>query len=105
MIIDITTSDQLQQLIQQNEKVIIKFSTTTCGPCKSYNPIYEKYASEVEGVVVASSVLDLYPDLLAFVKEELGLTTVPTTIAYQDQQIIKKLNGAQNLATLNSIFQ
>ena len=107
-VINITTTDQLQQLTEQHEQVVIKFSTTTCSPCKAYNPIFNKYEEILReaqsNIIVASVVLDTYPELMTFAKAELGLNSVPVTIAFNNNQIIKKLNGTQSLQTLNSLF-
>ena len=107
-VITITTTDQLQQLTAQHKQVVIKFSTTTCGPCKAYNPIFNKYdeilRDSQSDIIVASSVLDTYPDVMGFAKTELGLSSIPVTVVYQDNVVIKKLNGPQNLQTLNSLF-
>lgn len=104
-IINITSVQQLEEFLQTTGNLVIKFSTTTCSPCKSYNPIFKKYSQEVEDVLVAESILDTSDsDLLDYVKDKLSLTSVPTTIAIKDKQILKTLGGALSLNTLNSLF-
>jgi len=50
MVQDLTT-DNLSQLIQDNQTVVVQYSATWCGNCRIMKPKFKKLASEKNDVV------------------------------------------------------
>ena len=44
------TSQNFNQVINENERVLVDFFATWCGPCKMLAPIVEKLAEEEEKI-------------------------------------------------------
>ncbi|WP_439130570.1 thioredoxin family protein [Polaribacter sp.] len=44
------TADNLQEIVNENEKVVVQYSATWCGNCRIMKPKFKKLASENEGV-------------------------------------------------------
>lgn len=52
MLVDLST-DTLQDLIAQNDKVVVQFSASWCGNCRIMKPKFKKLASENESITFA----------------------------------------------------
>ena len=42
------TGDTLQQIIQENDKVMVQYGATWCGNCRIMKPKFKKLAAENE---------------------------------------------------------
>ncbi|WP_199153484.1 co-chaperone YbbN [Chromobacterium sp. ASV23] len=58
---------------------VVKFSTSWCGPCKSYAPVFQKAAQELQGDYSFAEVLPEEVDFRSY-----GVASVPTTIVFVD---------------------
>ncbi|MDG1041098.1 MAG: thioredoxin family protein [Polaribacter sp.] len=45
------TADNLQEIVNQNKKVVVQYSATWCGNCRIMKPKFKKLASENEDTV------------------------------------------------------
>lgn len=54
---NITTLQQLEDIIANNEKVTLDIGATWCGPCRNYAPTFEEVAKEYQGKVVFCKVV------------------------------------------------
>jgi len=81
------SSKELQEKINNGEKVIIKLSGEWCGPCQMLKPIFDKVEKEnTTGVQLFSVDVDDNRDFAV----SLGVRSVPT---------IKVFNGGENVET------
>ena len=79
---------ELDELIK-NDKVLVDFFATWCGPCKMIGPNIEKLAQENDDVIVIKVDVDKQPDIAAVY----GVQTIPTLIAFKSGKIINKKIG------------
>jgi len=54
---NITTLQQLEDIIAKNENVAVDIGATWCGPCRNYAPTYEEVAEGYKGRVVFCKVV------------------------------------------------
>ncbi|MFT3795849.1 thioredoxin family protein [Flavobacterium sp.] len=61
MLIELT-DDTLQQLVENNEKVVVQYSASWCGNCRIMKPKFKKLATENENITFAIVDAELYPE-------------------------------------------
>ena len=81
------SSVDLQQKINNGDKVIVDFHATWCGPCKLMKPTFEKLTTENTSEV---QMYTMDVDLNREIAISLGIRSVPT---------IKILNGGEVVET------
>jgi len=79
---------EFDELIK-NDKVLVDFFATWCGPCKMIGPNIEKLAEENADATVIKIDVDKYPEIAA----EYGVQTIPTLIAFKKGQIVNQKIG------------
>ena len=73
-----------------NEKVLVDFFATWCGPCKMLGPELEKLANNVEDDVIIIKVdVDQHPELAS----QYRIQSVPTLIRFNKGKIIQQVAG------------
>lgn len=88
-IIELEKSEQLDQLLKQHQSVILYFSTTWCGPCKTMWPLLQQVLLELPGVVCIKVDGDKFRNLV----QKYAVTGYPTFIMLKDTKQ-DKMSGA-----------
>ena len=76
---------QFDELIK-NDKVLVDFFATWCGPCKMIGPNIEKLAQENDDITVIKVDVDKYPEIAALY----SVQTIPTLISFKESKIVNK---------------
>jgi thioredoxin len=79
------SSVDLQQKINNGDKIIVEFWAEWCGPCRMMKPIFEKVATE------NSSDVQMYTmniDQNQGVAAALGIRSIPTVKMFNANQVI-----------------
>ena len=79
-----------EKVINSEGLVLVYFSASWCGPCKTFGPIVEELAEENTHVQVFKMDAD---DCTNKVKE-LGIKGIPTLLLFKDGQIVNRSTGA-----------
>lgn len=90
-----------KQQVDNNETVVIKVSSPTCGPCKVMQPMFDKLSSDYPSnyyVNLESNEDD--PELSDYIKNELKVSTVPTFIVLHKGVEINRVVGAKPYSQL-----
>jgi len=91
----ITRNDtDIQQLLDENQRVIIMFSASWCGPCKVLKPKVDKISFENSDIVFA------YIDLETGEKfsQKMKVQAVPTVIGFHNSKVVETLIGPSDSA-------
>jgi len=56
------TEDNLQEIVNGNDKVIVQYSATWCGNCRIMKPKFKKLASENENVTFVIADAEKFPE-------------------------------------------
>lgn len=56
------TTDNLQEIVSQNNKVIVQYSATWCGNCRIMKPKFKKLASENENITFVLADAEKFPE-------------------------------------------
>jgi thioredoxin 1 len=84
------TGTTIEQAIKENEIVLVDFWAEWCGPCKRFGPVFEA-SSEVHPDVLHAKVDTEAEQALA---GELGITSIPTLMAFRDGILVFNQAGA-----------
>lgn len=79
------------KILENNNVVIVKFSATWCGPCRTMEPIVESVASQLENKAKVMSIdVEEEPDLATKYK----IRNVPTILYFKNEELKDKSVGA-----------
>lgn len=87
-VIEITSKQQLNQLLQQYPVVILDIYGTYCGPCKAMKSTYESMADKYTSQQVVFTYLNVETNIISNVKG------VPTLQVFHNGNMIEEILGA-----------
>ncbi|MFN1218905.1 thioredoxin family protein [Chryseobacterium kwangjuense] len=91
------TEDTLQNIVNDNEKVVVQYGATWCGNCRIMKPKFKKLASENEEIPF------LYVDAEKL-PESRKLATVdnlPTFAVFKNGQLVNQVQSNQAESLIN----
>lgn len=77
----------------------VKITSPFCGPCKTYAPIFDKFAQDNSDVKCFT--INGMEEVNTSIKY--GIRNVPVTIIFKDGIEVKRLNGSQTQESLEKI--
>lgn len=92
--------DTLQDLVNQNDKVIVQYSASWCGNCRIMKPKFKKMASENEHVTFVLIDAEQNPES----RKLANVSNLPTFATFVNGQLVNQsqTNKAEVLAELVS---
>jgi thioredoxin 1 len=99
MVHEVTTQDEFNQTLSQNEVVIYDFFATWCGPCRAIAPQVQKFADEFTNVKVFKLDIDKVPS----VAQSQKISAMPTFKLYKNGQEVSEVVGA-NPPAIKALF-
>ncbi|MFJ6722483.1 thioredoxin family protein [Streptomyces sp. NPDC091259] len=90
--INVTSAEQFNTLLQTNPKVIVDFTAVWCGPCTLIKPKFEGFSTEWEYSTIRFAVIDV--DQVPDVSEKAGVRAMPTFQTYLNGEKKGELLGA-----------
>lgn len=97
MKLDITN---FQDTIENESRpVLVKFSAAWCGPCKSYAPVFDKFAEDNTSVACFSVDCDESRDLA----EEFDIMSIPCTLLFKNGDLVQKKQGKLSVSQLEEL--
>ena len=95
------TTDNIYEVIENNEIVIIDFWAPWCGPCISFSPIFEKVATQHSNVTFAKVNTEEQEEIAA----HLQIFSIPNIMVFKEKALIYNQAGAKNEDALNALVQ
>ncbi len=96
----ITTKEEFEQLINNNNNVIIDFYANWCNPCKMLSPIIEEVAKEKENITFVKVDVDQASEL----SELFGVMSIPTVVYIKNQKMaLRELGFKPKITILENI--
>lgn len=97
----VITKENFENEILTDGKAIIDFWAPWCGPCQMLTPIIEELAEELKGQIKVCKVnVDEQPELAS----QYGVMSIPTLVALEDGELIKKTVGVQSKENIVKMF-
>ena len=88
-VIHITKENFEETVLNAQDKVLLDFWATWCGPCKMIAPVIEEIAEENEHLIVGKIDVDEQRDLAI----QFGITSIPTLVLMEKGQKTAQLLG------------
>lgn len=94
------TVDKVIELQKDGKKILVDFWAKWCMPCKQLIPRLENLESQYPNVVFVKVDIDENMDHVL----NLGITSVPTVMVYDGENLIKRMTGAQQESVYKEIL-
>lgn len=99
-VVVISNRDELVSLLNDNAKVVLKFTAPAwCVPCQRLAPHYKAAAEQSQDVVFASIDVDEHNGLAV----EYAVQGVPTVLLYEDGLYVKDLKERTAIKLINEL--
>jgi thioredoxin 1 len=95
------TSIELQEKINNGEKIIVDFHGLWCGPCKMMKPIFEKVANDNDTEV---QLYTMDVDLNTEMAVSLGIRSIPVIKIFDDGQLVDSKLGVLNETQIKELI-
>lgn len=99
MLLTATTNAELDEILQNNEKVVLDFYAEWCGPCKLMLPVFSRLADNDEIVGVKINVEEASELSVRF-----GIRSIPVLAYIKNGEVIEKTVGAKDEETIRTTF-
>lgn len=77
-------ADFTTRVLQSAKPVVVDFSATWCGACKTMKPVFEEISSELNDVTFVSVDVDVVPSLAA----KYNISGIPTFICFKNGTMV-----------------
>ncbi|MEG2337847.1 MAG: thioredoxin [Clostridium sp.] len=81
-----------KEVIKSDKPVLVDFWAQWCMPCKMLSPVIEEVAKSLGGEV---QVVKVNIDESPMSASQLGITSIPTMVLFNDGKIVEKIVGFQ----------
>lgn len=104
-VVNITTAQQLEDIITKNEKVVIDIGAIWCGPCREYAPLFEEVAKDYKEQIVFCKVIldkiDYKEDRK--ISEKYQVMYIPKTVLFKNGKEIHSFFGVRDKDVLKEL--
>lgn len=90
-IINLTSENFEQEVINSDQTVLIDFYANWCGPCRILLPVIEEIAEEVQDKKICKVNVDEQPGLA----QRFSVTTIPTLIVMKNGKAVSTSVGVK----------
>lgn len=99
-IIHVTKENFEEMVLKAENKVLLDFWATWCGPCQMIAPVLEEIATEREDITVAKVDVDKEMELAI----QFGIASIPTLVVMDKGQAVNKLIGFRPKADIEKLL-
>jgi len=91
---EVHSEDDLDKVVSQaDEPVMVEFTTTWCGPCKLFGPIYDQMALDYGGKAKFLKVTVNENEATKNLGKRYNVRSIPSFLLFQNNEIIAQEHG------------
>ncbi|PJR05129.1 thioredoxin family protein [Avrilella dinanensis] len=79
--------DNLQEIVNGNEKVAVQYAASWCGNCRIMKPKFKKLSTEKEGITFVIADAEKFPES----RKLASVTNLPTFAIFQDGKLVSEV--------------
>ena len=95
-VINLTTENFEEEVLNAKEPVLVDFWATWCGPCQTMGPVVDELAQELTDVKVGKVNVDEQMVLA----REYKVMSIPTFLVFKDGKVAERTLGVQEKSEL-----
>ena len=95
-VINLTTENFEEEVLNAKEPVLVDFWATWCGPCQTMGPVVDELAQELTDVKVGKVNVD---EQMALAREY-KVMSIPTFLVFKDGKVAERTLGVQEKSEL-----
>ena len=99
--VKVTNENFEKEVINSNQKVIVDFFATWCGPCQMLAPVLSEIAEEYKDKI---KVCKINVDEEQELAEKYEVVSIPTLVIFENGQPVKKSVGYISKSELEKLF-
>lgn len=92
----IENSNDFDQLLRDNERLLVDFYADWCGPCQMMAPVLEELAAENDEATIVKVDIEAVPQM----STRYNVSSIPTFITLVSGEIRERFVGVQEKAVL-----
>ncbi|MBP9988208.1 MAG: thioredoxin [Ruminococcus sp.] len=92
--------NNLDEIIQNNTKIILDCYAPWCSSCKMLLPVFEELSAEENHVKFCKINIDENPD----VSERFDVMSIPTVLFFENGELKNRQSGLKNKEELKRLF-
>ena len=97
------TDTEFQDLLNSNEKVVVKYYADWCGNCRLFSPKYKRLATQPEFANV--TFLDVNAEVSPEARKAAGVTNLPFFAVFKNGQLVDSVAASKEEAVVNLIHK
>ena len=99
-VINLTTENFEEEVLNAKEPVLVDFWATWCGPCQTMGPLVEEIAEERADIKVCKLDVDQEPELA----RQYRVMSIPTFLVFKDGEVVKRDMGVMSKDELEGLI-
>ena len=100
-VINLTTENFEEEVLNAKEPVLVDFWATWCGPCQTMGPVVDELAQELTDVKVGKVNVDEQMVLA----REYKVMSIPTFLVFKDGKVAERTLGVQEKSELDQLIR